>query len=335
ADQGNAASFTCSYHGWTYGNDGKLIGVPNFQDAYFEELDLEQWGLVPVAQVDSYKGLIFGSFDASAPSLLDYLGDMTFYLDYMVDRVPGGTEIIGGVHKWLIPCNWKYAADNFQGDAYHVTWSHITAFMLGLGGSVRREGVRNIASTYAGNGHGLGMAFDFQDESELAPIVSEYTKATQPLAEKHMGERARKFFPIHGTVFPNLSLLWPLLFRTLRVWHPRGPGQIEVWAWSLVDKQAPDEVKDMVRQLSVRTFSPAGFFEQDDMENWQTCTESALGTVNRRNPQNLQMGLGHEKRSEEYPGITGRSPSEINQRGFYGFWQRLITEENWKQILEK
>ncbi|HXG36957.1 MAG TPA: Rieske 2Fe-2S domain-containing protein, partial [Dehalococcoidia bacterium] len=41
ADQGNAASFTCSYHGWTYGNDGKLIGVPNFQDAYFEELDLE------------------------------------------------------------------------------------------------------------------------------------------------------------------------------------------------------------------------------------------------------------------------------------------------------
>ena len=27
ADAGNAASFTCSYHGWTYGNDGRLIGV--------------------------------------------------------------------------------------------------------------------------------------------------------------------------------------------------------------------------------------------------------------------------------------------------------------------
>src|SRR5581483_10999147 len=63
ADQGNAASFTCAYHGWTYGNDGKLIGVPNFQDAYFEQLDMEQWGLVPVAQVDSYRGLIFGNFD--------------------------------------------------------------------------------------------------------------------------------------------------------------------------------------------------------------------------------------------------------------------------------
>ncbi|HXG36232.1 MAG TPA: Rieske 2Fe-2S domain-containing protein, partial [Dehalococcoidia bacterium] len=90
ADQGNAASFTCSYHGWTYGNDGKLIGVPNFQDAYFEELDLEQWGLVPVAQVDSYKGLIFGTFDASAPSLREYLGEMAWYLDVYFDRREGG-----------------------------------------------------------------------------------------------------------------------------------------------------------------------------------------------------------------------------------------------------
>ena len=28
ADAGNAATFTCSYHGWTYGNNGTLRGVP-------------------------------------------------------------------------------------------------------------------------------------------------------------------------------------------------------------------------------------------------------------------------------------------------------------------
>ncbi len=33
ADAGNAASLTCAYHGWTYGNNGELIGVPNYQDA--------------------------------------------------------------------------------------------------------------------------------------------------------------------------------------------------------------------------------------------------------------------------------------------------------------
>src|SRR5205814_9179732 len=57
ADDGNAASFTCAYHGWTYGNDGKLTGVPYLKEAYHNELDRARWGLVPVAQLEDYKGL--------------------------------------------------------------------------------------------------------------------------------------------------------------------------------------------------------------------------------------------------------------------------------------
>ena len=53
ADVGNASSFTCAYHGWAYANDGKLLAVPNIDDAYFGELKTEQWGLVPVAQLES------------------------------------------------------------------------------------------------------------------------------------------------------------------------------------------------------------------------------------------------------------------------------------------
>ena len=333
ADQGNAASFTCAYHGWTYGNDGKLIGVPNFQDAYFEQLDMEQWGLVPVAQVDSYKGLIFGTFDGTAPSLIDYLGDMAFYLDYMVDRVPGGSEIIGGVHKWIIPANWKYASDNFQGDGYHVGTTHATAFKMGFGGVSRQDGKREVVSVYTGNGHGLGASLVAQEDSDIEPLVANYIEETHALSVQHMGERADKIWPIHGSVFPNCSVLWPQLFRTLRVWHPRGPDKMEVWAWSLADKTAPPEVKDAVRKLSLLTFSPGGFFEQDDMENWQTCTDTARSQMSRKVMQNLQMGLGHEYQSEDYPGLLGRSPSEINQRGFYGFWGRLMDSDTWEKAL--
>src|SRR5712692_1151660 len=59
ADAGNAASFTCSYHGWTYGNDGRLVGVPFIKEAYYNALERERWGLIPVAQLESYKGLVF------------------------------------------------------------------------------------------------------------------------------------------------------------------------------------------------------------------------------------------------------------------------------------
>ena len=63
ADEGNASAFVCAYHGWTYGNDGKLIAVPSLKEAYYDELDTSKWGLQPVAQLDSYKGLVFATFD--------------------------------------------------------------------------------------------------------------------------------------------------------------------------------------------------------------------------------------------------------------------------------
>ena len=66
ADTGNAATFTCAYHGWTYRNDGRLAGVPYLKEAYHDELDRERWGLVPVAQLDNYKGLWFATFDAAS-----------------------------------------------------------------------------------------------------------------------------------------------------------------------------------------------------------------------------------------------------------------------------
>ena len=132
ADLGNASAFVCAYHGWTYGNDGKLIAVPSLKEAYYDELDTSKWGLVPVAQLDSYKGFYFATFDANAPPLQDYLGEMAWYLDTFVDRREGGIEVAGGVHKWIIPCNWKFSAENSGADSYHVPWTHLSGVMAGF-----------------------------------------------------------------------------------------------------------------------------------------------------------------------------------------------------------
>src|SRR6516165_5575439 len=54
----------------------------------------------------------------------------------------------------------------------------------------------------------------------------------------------------------------------------RGPDKTEVWAWVFADKAAPPEVKEAIRLAGVRVFGPSGTFEQDDMDNWQGCTQS-------------------------------------------------------------
>jgi 3-phenylpropionate/trans-cinnamate dioxygenase alpha subunit len=77
-----------------------------------------------------------------APPLHEYLGKVAWYLDVFFDRREGGVEIIGGMHKWVIPCNWKFPAENLSGDSYHVPWSHLSAIRSGFsfGANTRPEG---------------------------------------------------------------------------------------------------------------------------------------------------------------------------------------------------
>src|SRR5262249_3862917 len=39
ADEGNAKGFLCTYHGWSYGIDGRLVGVPGYKSFYAGEAD--------------------------------------------------------------------------------------------------------------------------------------------------------------------------------------------------------------------------------------------------------------------------------------------------------
>src|SRR3984893_10040983 len=92
-DEGNTVEFMCPYHGWSYGTDGALVGVPFAKDAYGAQLDRSRWGLVEVAQMKNYKGTIWATWDRAAPPLLEYLRactvDLGLLLDSGVERESG------------------------------------------------------------------------------------------------------------------------------------------------------------------------------------------------------------------------------------------------------
>ena len=332
ADMGNAASFTCAYHGWTYRNDGRLIGVPYLKEAYHGELDREHWGLSPVAQLDSYKGLCFATFDPQAPPLREYLGEMTWYLDAFFDRREGGIEVTGGMHKWVMPCNWKFPAENFGGDAYHVPWSHLSAVKTSFSTGVTTKPDTTGSMVSPGNGHVLICVGPKDSGEPPMPELLDYEQQIRPEVEKRLGPRAGLINPIVGTMFPNFSML-RATSRTFRVWQPRGPDKTEVWSWVYTDKAAPPHVKEAIRLAGVRGFSPSGTFEQDDMDNWQECTRTCRGVVSRRLPVNTQMGLGRERFDRELNAwASDFRISESNHRQFYGRWAQLMNGASWAEI---
>ena len=352
-DEGNTPVFTCPYHGWSYSTDGKLVGVPFFKDAYHEELDKSKWGLAQVAQLHHYKGSIWATWDESAPSFLEYIGGFQLYLDLLLDSwsgEEGGTEVFGGVEKWLIPCNWKFPAENFVGDRYHNI-SHRSVDMVGIGPSgtgrrdtAERSGARFLDICFPERGHGTVMQLRSVDapipESyQDLPVLAEYFRWCEEERKRRVGDRWR-LMGGPGTVFPNMSYL-PRQPRSIAVWHPRSANQTEVWRWFLMDSQAPPEVRDFLRQYYIRYSGPGGLTEQDDMENWNYAHAASSGVIARRHPYNYEMGMGYEIPNFEdnglkLPGVvldsTNAKAGEQNQRAFYGRWAEFMASEDWGRL---
>lgn len=344
---GNAKSFTCSYHGWAYDIAGNLVNVPFEKEAFcdkkagdcgFEKAD---WGPLQ-ARVDTYKGLVFANWDTEAPTLIDYLSDATPYMDAMLDRTEAGTEVISGMQRTVIPCNWKFAAEQFCSDMYHAgTMSHLSGVLASLPPDMDLSQMK-LPTT--GNqfrakwgGHGTGW---FNDDpgilyAVMGPKVVDYwTKG--PAAERAQARLGDKLpvghmFGQHMNVFPTCSFLPGI--NTVRTWHPRGPNEMEVWSFIVVDADAPEEIKEEFRRMNIMTFNQGGTYEQDDGENWVEVQRVLRGHMARSRPLCAVMGLGKPvDNALNFPGKIGYVYGEEAARGMYHHWSRMMSEPSWETL---
>ena len=326
-DSGNAKAFTCPYHGWSYGTDGALLSVPEEEAAYGDGLDRSAWGLAVVPRVETYKGLVFGTWDTEIPPLTEYLGDFTYYLDALVDLDGEGTTAAAGVHKWRMRGNWKLGAEQFAGDMYHAYSTHLSAL---IAEAPHSKGIRPPEEGFQvglPGGHGLGgyPGYPYWHAQGFSAEVEDWIGNMLERAAERLGPaRTTGAVFIHGTAFPNLSLLWNRW--TLRVWHPKGPDAMEVHSWSILPKNAPAAVRRALLLDYQRHFSASGTWEQDDAEQWNYSTNGSDGFVTASLPLHYGMGVGREpnKNFPEFPGTIDAVYSEINQRHFYRRWSELM-----------
>ncbi len=117
AESGSCASFSCGFHGWNFGTDGTLRGVPAKKQ--FFDFDARDYALKQVA-IDVWEGFIFVSF-AKPPqqSVAEYLGD----LGQGLMGYPFANMTQSFRYAATYNANWKVTLDAFQ-EFYHVPLVH-------------------------------------------------------------------------------------------------------------------------------------------------------------------------------------------------------------------
>ena len=347
SEAGNAKRFICPYHGWLYGNDGALVGVPELEKAFGQDFSRADTGLLPIPRMETRNGFIFGSLDAQVPSLEDYMGDYAWYFDFWSRRTPKGLEVRGAPQRFVVPCNWKLGAENFFGDAYHTPVSHRSAVdsgLLAVGGNVswRGEGVHYNAGRIGGggfikllqDGHVDGLA------PETEAVIREWMS---PEHQKVLFDI--RMIPASGSLFPNLSFVSvavaidearePVRFTTFRQWRPLNADHMEIISWCAVEQEAPEEWKLRSERAYSVSFGSSGMLEQDDTENWGYVTAAAKGQLAEQFPLNYRMGLTTQHEPlvatlTDWPGPGDVYPvtfAEHNQRQFWRAWLRYLSGE--------
>ena len=338
ADAGNTRRFVCNYHGWGFGTDGALMGMHEEYCYDAGDIDKTKWGLKQVAKVGSYKGLIFATFDESAPSLEDYLGDFRWYLDMLLDNEDGGTELIGGCIKSVIGANWKFGVENFIGDAYHAGWTHDSGCRAMNNG--QPFPAIDMKNSYHASVNGHGWEFGTEGVGDLfllgRPKVLEYYNKIRPKMAERLGEMRSKIFGsvASASIFPNVSFLPGI--STFRQWMPKGPAQFELKTWVIVNKNMPDDIKVEITKGVMQTFGPGGSFEMDDGENWENCTQTNRGVVTRRERLHYRSGISRRIEHPELPGIVYQGQyNDANQRHMYQRWLDLMHADRWSDVPER
>jgi len=115
--RGQARTFRCPYHLWTYDLGGQLVACPEMtRSSGFDKADVA----LPSLAVEEWRGFVFASFDAAAPPLGPRLAALDALLaDWHLDEMVGGEPL----RLTGLPWNWKVMHENSL-ELYHADRLH-------------------------------------------------------------------------------------------------------------------------------------------------------------------------------------------------------------------
>jgi phenylpropionate dioxygenase-like ring-hydroxylating dioxygenase large terminal subunit len=340
AAAGNARSFVCPYHAWTYRTDGSLASVP-LEKGYEPGFPQRSAALAlePVARLASYRGFLFGSHSASGEDLETFLGpQVCAAFDNFVDRAPEGTvELAGGRTVQRFRGNWKLQVENSI-DLLHPRILHRSAvdaadrvdhggrepsvewdIVKANGLSLREWDGLQIAALPRGHCWMGGFLTKAIDEERPDAVQLRYRKL---MAERYGERRAAEIlsFNRHNTiVYPTLFVNSRL--AQIRVLQPVSVDCTEQHGYIFRLNGAPEEMFEAAVRMVNTNNSPSSIVTSDDHEIFERIQQSLA--AGRHEWADWSRGLESERSVEG--ALSGEGTSELPMRNQHRAWAEYMS----------
>ncbi len=336
---GNSKEFVCPYHGFCFDTTGKCTAVSAPKTGWSEQrLDLSEFDLSPIARIDSYRGLVFGSLSGDVPSLREHLGAATALIDIFVAPAPQELEIVAGFSIYQTACNWKIMHENGP-DAYHAPVVH-NNFAQAVTYREKREARSGLIRTDTGRltgriesasydlGNGHTAFWHKRRDPEAFPIYAqreELSKRFTPGQMEWIMGRGR-----HMTIFPNL-LLNDLASTHLRTYRPIAVDRMETMIWCIAPAGEPKDMRAARLRKFEDFFLPSGMATPDDVAVAESAQKASYAFDSKWT--NMTRGMefkidGPDAAARELGFSPLASSSswdhEISMQGVYRRWRDMM-----------
>jgi Phenylpropionate dioxygenase and related ring-hydroxylating dioxygenases, large terminal subunit len=337
-ERGNKKHHVCGYHGWTFDSNGKNLWIQRLDEGYSTSISEYSMDLVKVAKVESYRGFVFASLNSDVPSLTEYLGSATVFLDMLIDQSPDGITLLKGRSTCVFHGNWKLMLENGGGDGLHPDYAHKSLLGVSQRKNERSHNIRTMqidnmhkkrgGQWTFGNGH-TAMWFSFPNPEDR-PVYAELPRLRERFGESRAQWMTSMFRNL--SIFPNLHVL-DQMATLIRVFRPLAVDKTEITFYCVAPKNEPKERRiHRLRQFE-EFFMGSGMGTPDDNAEFEECQTGSNGKSTTHSFISFGLhnkiegidetaaSLGIKTESSGLIGYEGCSMSQFDQ------WIRLMNKQ--------
>lgn len=245
------AAIRCSYHAWTYGFDGRLMGAPHMDDA--AGFDKAEYSLRHIG-LGVWEGFMFVRLGEGVVSLAEWLAPLAGkFASWNLPELRSARRI-----EYAVGANWKLIFENYS-ECYHCPGVHP---------ALQKLTPYDLAENDLFEGPFLG---GFMPIVRGNSLTMSGKACALPVGDREGSHNDRVYY---YSIFPSLLLsMHPDYVMTHQIW-PQSPGRTRIVCDWFFHPTA-------FKHADFRPDDAIDFWDMTNKQDWHVCELSQKGVASR------------------------------------------------------